>query len=166
MLRLNGLLVSIFMFLAYGGASAAATTCASLSQLNLPHTTITGAESFAAGKFTPPAQAVFRQQQPSISVAFCRVTGSIKPTSDSDIKFEVWLPESGWTGRYESVGNGGFAGSITAALFLKRFVEHAKTYAHFDIFGWTPTSKPGRPRGGEAQALRACFGAIAERFAK
>ncbi len=111
MLRLKCLLVSVFMFVACGGASAAAT-CASLSQLNLPNTTITGAESFAAGKFTPPAQAIFRQQQPAIPVAFCRVTGSIKPTTDSDIKFEVWLPESGWTGRYESVGNGGFAGSI------------------------------------------------------
>jgi len=110
MLRMNCLLVSIVMFLACDGASAAAT-CSSLSQLKLPDTTITGAESFAAGKFTPPVQAIFRQQAP-VPVAFCRVTGSIKPTADSNIKFEVWLPESGWTGRYESVGNGGFAGSI------------------------------------------------------
>jgi feruloyl esterase len=47
-----------------------------------------------------------------IGVAFCRVAGQIRPTPDSDIKFELWLPESGWSGRYESVGNGGFAGSI------------------------------------------------------
>ena len=61
-----------------------------------------------------------------------------------------------------NAGQGGFAGSITAALFLKRFVEQAKSYVHFDIFGWVPTAKPGRPKGGEAQALRACFGVLAE----
>ena len=65
-----------------------------------------------------------------------------------------------------NAGQGGFAGSITAALFLKRFVEQAKSYVHFDIFGWTPNAKPGRPKGGEAQALRACFGVLAELAAK
>ena len=65
-----------------------------------------------------------------------------------------------------NAGQGGFAGSITAALFLRRFVERAKSYAHFDIFGWTPNPKPGRPKGGEAQAMRALFATIAERFAK
>lgn len=111
MLRTNYLLASIVVFLACDAAAVSAT-CASLSELKLRDTTITAAESFAAGKFTPPVQAIFRQQLPPVPVAFCRVTGSIKPTADSDIKFEVWLPESGWTGRYESVGNGGFAGSI------------------------------------------------------
>ena len=108
-LKLNCFLVSISMFLVHDAVAAA--TCASLSQLKLPNTTITGAQSFAAGKFTPPPQFSLRQPPP-VPVAFCRVTGSIKPTSDSDINFELWLPESGWTGRYESVGNGGFAGSI------------------------------------------------------
>ena len=65
-----------------------------------------------------------------------------------------------------NAGQGGFAGSITAALFLRRFVERARSYAHFDIFGWTPNPKPGRPKGGEAQAMRALFATIAERFAK
>ncbi|MBG1232777.1 leucyl aminopeptidase family protein [Aestuariivirga litoralis] len=65
-----------------------------------------------------------------------------------------------------NAGAGGFAGSITAALFLCRFVEKAKAYAHFDIFGWVPNTKPGRPKGGEAQAMRALFAVIAERFAK
>jgi leucyl aminopeptidase len=65
-----------------------------------------------------------------------------------------------------NAGSGGFAGSITAALFLKRFVEKAKAYVHFDIFGWVPTPKPGHPKGGEAQAMRALFAVIKERFAK
>jgi leucyl aminopeptidase len=65
-----------------------------------------------------------------------------------------------------NAGSGGFAGSISAALFLKRFVDRAKSYVHFDIFGWVPTAKPGRPKGGEAQAMRALFAVIKERFAK
>jgi hypothetical protein len=51
-------------------------------------------------------------QAKPVTAAFCRVAGEIRPTPDSNIKFEVWLPLSGWTGRYESVGNGGFAGFI------------------------------------------------------
>jgi leucyl aminopeptidase len=62
-----------------------------------------------------------------------------------------------------NAGESGFAGSITAALFLRRFVEKAKAHVHFDIFGWTPAALPGRPRGGEAQAIRALFSVIASR---
>ena len=58
----------------------------------------------------------------------------------------------------------GFAGSITAALFLKKFVEKAGTWAHFDIFGWNPTNKPHCPVGGEAQAIRALERVLAGRY--
>jgi leucyl aminopeptidase len=51
-------------------------------------------------------------------------------------------------------------------LFLHRFVERARNYIHFDIFAWTPTAKPGKPKGGEAQAMRALFALIAERYGK
>ena len=61
-------------------------------------------------------------------------------------------------------GDSGFAGSITAALFLKRFVEHAKSYVHFDVFAWVPSAQAGRPKGGEAQAMRALFRVISERY--
>jgi leucyl aminopeptidase len=54
----------------------------------------------------------------------------------------------------------GFAGSITAALFLAKFVDRAKIYAHFDIYGWNSKARPGRPQGGEAQMLRALYGLI------
>ncbi|WP_227269891.1 leucyl aminopeptidase family protein [Roseobacter weihaiensis] len=54
----------------------------------------------------------------------------------------------------DNAPKGGFAGSITAALFLRRFVE-SSTYAHFDIYGWNPTDAPGRPKGGVGQATRA-----------
>jgi leucyl aminopeptidase len=56
----------------------------------------------------------------------------------------------------DNAPKGGFAGSITAALFLRRFVEKTP-YAHFDIFGWNPTDAPGRPKGGAGQATRALF---------
>ncbi len=54
------------------------------------------------------------------------------------------------------------AGSITAALFLKRFVTNAKSWAHFDIFGWAPSERPHSPVGGEAQAIRALYQHVAE----
>lgn len=65
-----------------------------------------------------------------------------------------------------NAGAGGFAGAITAALFLRRFVVKAKAYAHFDIFAWVPTPKPGRPKGGEAQAIRAIFALLRKRYEK
>src|SRR5262249_15320543 len=87
-----------------------AQNCEKLSELKLPNTTITTAQTIAAGAFSPPAgPAALYKDVP----AFCRIAGVIKPTADSDIKFEVWMPSSGWNGRFEGVGNGGFAGSIS-----------------------------------------------------
>ncbi len=57
-----------------------------------------------------------------------------------------------------------FAGAITAALFLSRFVEKAKTWLHLDLFAWNPAAKPGRPEGGEGQTIRALFSLIADRY--
>jgi leucyl aminopeptidase len=57
-----------------------------------------------------------------------------------------------------------FAGAITAALFLSRFVEKAKTWLHLDLFAWNPVGKPGRPEGGEGQTIRALFALIADRY--
>jgi leucyl aminopeptidase len=65
-----------------------------------------------------------------------------------------------------NAGAGGFGGAITAALFMRRFVEKAKSYVHFDIFGWTPNAKPGRPKGGEQQAMRAVFDMLEARYGK
>jgi leucyl aminopeptidase len=59
----------------------------------------------------------------------------------------------------------GFAGAITAALFLQRFVLPETAWAHFDVYCWNPSSKPGRPKGGEAMALRACWFHLRNKFA-
>ena len=63
-----------------------------------------------------------------------------------------------------NVSDGGAAGAITAALFLKLFITEGTPWIHFDIMAWNATARPGRPVGGEAQAMRAAFALIAERF--
>ncbi len=63
-----------------------------------------------------------------------------------------------------NVASGSFAGSIVCALFLKRFVEKAKAFAHFDIYAWTPAAKPARPEGGECQAARALYALLKARY--
>jgi tannase/feruloyl esterase len=96
--------------LAFGSVSAA--TCEGMAELKLPNTTITTAQSVAAGAFTPvTGSAAPYKELP----AFCRVAGVIKPTSDSEIKFEVWMPIANWNGKFQGIGNGGFAGSISYA---------------------------------------------------
>jgi leucyl aminopeptidase len=64
-----------------------------------------------------------------------------------------------------NAGKSSFAGAITAALFLERFVTETAAWAHLDIFAWNPESRPGRPKGGEATGLRALLAAIERRFA-
>ena len=63
-----------------------------------------------------------------------------------------------------NAGQGGFAGSITAALFLKRFVKQAKDWAHLDIFAWAPEARAGRPFGGTDQGIRAVYGYLKQRY--
>jgi hypothetical protein len=89
---------------------AAAATCDSLAQLAIPHVTIATAEENPAGAFTPPGG----RPIPNLP-SFCRVAGAIKPSPDSDIQFEVWMPASGWNGKFEGIGNGGFAGALSYA---------------------------------------------------
>jgi len=60
----------------------------------------------------------------------------------------------------DNAPGGGMAGSITAALFLRRFVEQSKIFAHFDLYGWTPAALPARPKGGEMQGARAMLASI------
>ncbi|OLE87446.1 MAG: hypothetical protein AUG07_00880 [Acidobacteria bacterium 13_1_20CM_2_60_10] len=92
--------------------SAGAATCESLAALTLPDTTITVAKSEPAGTFTLPKP--FSMPGPPLDnlPAFCRVAGEIKPTKDSDIKFEVWMPATDWNGKFMGEGNGGWSGEI------------------------------------------------------
>jgi feruloyl esterase len=92
------------MFLA-ASIPAIAASCDSLASLALPDTTITKVESIADGGAAP--------QGLKNLPAFCRVAATLMPSTDSDIKIEVWLPASGWNGKYEAVGNGGWSGAIS-----------------------------------------------------
>ncbi len=71
----------------------------------------------------------------------------------------------GDAGDITNAPEGPFGGAITAALFLERFVDGAARWAHIDTMGWNLTARPGRPKGGEAPALRALFAAIEARYA-
>jgi len=109
---------SVVSFVSLAGSWAtvapvsAAASCESLASLKLPDTTITTAESVAAGAFTPPGGRGGRGAAQSDLPAFCRVAATLKPSSDSDIKIEVWLPASNWNGKLQAVGNGAFNGAI------------------------------------------------------
>jgi len=101
--------VLLLTALAFASSEAVAQTCGKLSELKLANTTITSAQAVAPGAFTPAtgSPAPFKELP-----AFCRITGVIKPTPDSDIKFEVWMPGRDWNGKFQGIGNGGFAGYI------------------------------------------------------
>jgi feruloyl esterase len=86
---------------------APAASCDSLSSLALPATTITVAESVAADRWPAGVNGGAAHHGP-----FCRVAATLRPTSDSDIKIEVWMPASDWNGNVQAVGNGGWSGSI------------------------------------------------------
>src|ERR1022692_5236485 len=88
----------------------AASTCESLANLSLPDTAIATAVSVPAGSYTAPDGT----NLPNLP-AFCRVAGSIQPAADSNIKFEVWLPNSQWNGKFAGADNGGFGGTINYA---------------------------------------------------
>src|SRR5581483_7857572 len=88
--------------------AACPSDCQGLAKLSLPHTTLSLAQAVPPGDFKAPEGPPVRELP-----EFCRIAGTTKPSADSDIRFEVWLPVSGWNGKFEGVGNGGFAGSIS-----------------------------------------------------
>jgi feruloyl esterase len=99
--------VLLFLVAMFAVDQSVAATCESLASLKLSHTTITAAQSIPAGTYTAPNGEVF-QNMP----AFCRVAATLTPTSDSEIGIEIWMPAHRWNGKFEGVGNGGYAGSI------------------------------------------------------
>src|SRR5713226_5330333 len=117
---------------------AAPQPCEQLAQLALPNTTITSAQIIAAGTFSPPqAASPWLTGNPSLYKqlpAFCRVTAEDKPTPDSDIKLEVWMPATGWNGKFRGQGNGGFAGEMDyrslAVAILQGYASAATDTGH------------------------------------
>jgi feruloyl esterase len=97
-------------------APALAASCESLPELSLPDTTITSAEVVAPGHLTLPPSTSPAARDPLRDLPyFCRVTATIEPVTDSSIKIEVWLPASGWNGKFLAVGNLGWGGIFNYA---------------------------------------------------
>lgn len=108
-----GLCALLLGALANGQTLKVSASCEGLVSVKLPNTTITLAQAVGSGAFTlPGSSAPAAAQTFSALPAFCRVAATLKPTSDSDIKIEVWLPASSWNGKFQAVGNGGWAGTI------------------------------------------------------
>jgi leucyl aminopeptidase len=123
--------------------------------------TLTGAARVALGPDLPP----FYTNDETLAADVARCA---KEENDPLWRMPLWPPYDSWLdSKVADINNapgGTFAGSITCALFLQRFVEQARSWLHVDIYGWTPSAKPARPEGGECQAARAIYKLLSERY--
>ncbi len=124
-----------------GQSANVSTTCERLATLVVPTGTITHAQMVPAGTFAQPGavdDGAFRALP-----ALCRVAATLEPSSDSDIKIEVWMPAAGWNGKLQAVGNGAFSGTINYAAMSTAL---ARGYA-------TSSTDTGHTGGGASWAL-------------
>ncbi len=123
--------------------------------------TLTGAARVALGPDLPP----FYTDDDDLAGAIARHGAAV---ADPVWRMPLWIPYDALlhskVADIANVSGGPFAGSITAALFLRRFVEKARSWVHFDLYGWTPSSKPGRPEGGAVQAAHLLFDLLEHRY--
>lgn len=119
--------------------------------------TLTGAARVALGPDVPP----FYTDDDTLAD---EIAAAAKNAADPAWRMPFWEPYEEYLepgiADLDNAPSRGQAGSVTAALFLRRFVEHAKSFVHLDVYGWTPAAKPGRPKGGEAQCIRAMLRVI------
>lgn len=123
--------------------------------------TLTGAARVALGPDLPP----FYTDDERLAADVGRIGEAV---NDPVWRMPLWRPYAKMLASKiadtNNVSSGGFAGSVTAALFLSRFVEAAKAHIHFDIYAWTPSAKPARPEGGEVQGARLVYALLKERY--
>jgi leucyl aminopeptidase len=123
--------------------------------------TLTGAARTALGPEIPPLYATDDELARAIMAS-----GAL--SDDPVWQLPLWAPyESMIASKIADVNNAGasgFAGSITAALFLRRFVKRSRAWAHLDIYAWAPEARPGRPQGGTDQGIRALYGYLKQRY--
>ena len=130
------------------------------AELIIDFATLTGAARVALG---PDLPAMFSNDD-SVSIGLLAAS---KAATDPLWHMPLWAPYMEMLDSDiadTSNSGGGFAGAVTAALFLQKFVPDNVPWVHLDTFAWRPTSKPGRPKGGEALGLRAVFGYLAETY--
>ena len=142
-------------------ADALALACEEKPALLFDFATLTGAARVALGPDLPP----FYTDDDGLADGIQRFGRS---AHDPVWRMPLWQPYDalldGKVADLNNISGGPFAGSVTAALFLRRFVEPGVAWAHFDIFGWTPVAKPGRPEGGETQTARLLYDLLADRY--
>ena len=142
-------------------ADALALACEEQPDLLVDLGTLTGAARVALGPDLPP----FYTDDEALALDVARCA---REENDPLWRLPLWPPYDAWLdSKVANVNNapsGTFAGTITCALFLQRFVEDAKSWLHVDIYGWTPTARPARPEGGECQAARAIYKLLGERY--
>ena len=130
-------------------------------ELMVDMATLTGAARVALGPDLPP----FYTHDDDIASALAT---HAMDQADPVWRMPLWPPYDKWiNGKVGDISNAPekpMAGSITAALFLSRFVEKAHSHIHFDVYAWTPQSRPHAPRGGAAQAIRALYALIGARY--
>lgn len=130
-------------------------------ELLIDFATLTGAARVALGPDLPPFYTM--NDELADEIAQCA-----KIAHDPVWRMPLWDPYDklldGKVGNLSNISGGAFAGSITAALFLRRFVEKAKAWVHFDIYAWNPSAKSARPEGAEVQAARLLFDLIESRY--
>ncbi len=145
-MRLSFILALAFLFSPAYILASAAKQCESVAGLKLPDTTITLAKLEPAGPFTPPSAPGDHAKAITLP-SFCRVAATIRPTSDSAIRFEVWMPADGWNGRFQQQGNGGFAGVIQYSLMaIALRQDYASASTDDGHTGWKdPTWAIGHP---------------------
>jgi leucyl aminopeptidase len=123
--------------------------------------TLTGAARVALGPELPP----FYTMDEALAADIARCATAER---DPVWRLPLWPPYDSMldskVADVNNVSSSSFAGSITCALFLQRFVSKAKAWAHFDVYAWNPSTKPARPEGGECQAARAMYALLAERY--
>jgi leucyl aminopeptidase len=147
-------------------ADALARACEDKPEVLIDFATLTGAARTALGPDIIPMYA-------SDDALAEQLIAAAAEAADPVWRMPLWAPyEADMDSPVADLKNGGdgaMAGSIYAALFLKKFVDFqgpTPAWAHFDIYAWTPREKPGRPAGGEAQTLRACWRMLRRRFAR
>jgi leucyl aminopeptidase len=125
--------------------------------------TLTGAARVALGPELPPLYSTDDKLASEITAAGLTV-------EDPFWQMPLWSPYDGQLSSkiadINNTGSGGYAGSVIAALFLRRFISKAKAWVHLDILSWAPEARPGRPVGATDQGIRAVFSVIRERFGK
>ncbi|MBR1215137.1 leucyl aminopeptidase family protein [Bradyrhizobium sp. JYMT SZCCT0180] len=142
-------------------ADALAFACEEKPDLLVDLGTLTGAARVALGPDLPP----FYTNDETLAQDVARFAVEER---DPLWRMPLWPAYDSWLdSKVADINNapsGGFAGSITCALFLQRFVSDVKSWLHVDIYGWTPSAKPARPEGGECQAARAIYKLLSERY--